>query len=208
MKQLRNISCNDDGYVLVVALLVMAILSLLGVAGMNTSIFEMQVAGNDWNAKRTFYRADGGVSQGIELVEQSLACPGGFNMAENTIEGVIHYRTPSLYNNADIDPKTVINTILDHPKDKYDVAYPYSNNTLSEYDIGFLYFGGHTKVLPGGALQMAAGYEGKGKAAAQGGVAKIYDIYSQYLGTKNSESIIVAGWRHLIGSEGSPKYCK
>ena len=52
MNQLRNISHKEDGYVLVVALLVMAILSLLGIAGMNTSTFEMQVAGNDWNAKR------------------------------------------------------------------------------------------------------------------------------------------------------------
>ena len=53
---------------------------------------------------------------------------------------------------------------------------------------------------------MASGYEGKGKSSAQGGVAKIYDIYSQFLGPKNSESIIVAGWRHLIGTEGKCKY--
>ena len=78
MHQLRNISRKEDGYVLVVALLVMAILSLLGIAGMNTSIFEMQVAGNDWNAKRTFYKADGGISIGSEVLEQNFGCPLGF----------------------------------------------------------------------------------------------------------------------------------
>lgn len=209
MHQLRNISQNEDGYVLVVALLVMAILSLLGIAGMNTSTFEMQVAGNDWNAKRTFYKADGGVSQGIELVEQSLACPGGFT---KPIDG-IHYESPSLYNNLSIDLTTIVKRFddpngVEDTNNKYDVAYPYTNNNLPPYDVGFLFFGGQTKVLPGGALQMAAGYEGKGKSAAQGGVAKIYDIYSQYLGPKNSESIIVAGWRHLVGSEGQPEYCE
>ena len=210
MQQLRNISRKEDGYVLVVALLVMAILSLLGIAGMNTSTFEMQVAGNDWNAKRTFYRADGGISRGIELVEQSLACPGGFK--SDTIKG-LHFKSLSLYNNSSFSPDapppdpanpeiTPISP-LDEPRVKYDAAYP---SALPAYDVGFLYFGGETKILPGGALQMAAGYEGKGKSAAQGGVAKIYDIYSQYLGPKNSESIIVVGWRHLVGNEGYPDY--
>ncbi len=54
MEQLRNISNNENGYVLVVALMIMAILSLLGIAGINTSMFEEQIAGNDWNAKRYF----------------------------------------------------------------------------------------------------------------------------------------------------------
>ena len=39
---------------------------------------------------------------------------------------------------------------------------------------------------------MAAGYEGKGKSAGQGGVAKIFEIYSQFLGLNNSEAIVVA----------------
>ena len=41
---------------------------------------------------------------------------------------------------------------------------------------------------------MAAGYEGKGKSAGQGGVAKIFEIYSQFLGLNNSEpSLLLAG---------------
>ena len=104
MKQLRNISQKEDGYVLVVALLVMAILSLLGIAGMNTSIFEMQVAGNDWNAKRTFYRADGGISRGIELVEQSLACPGGFSRRTIQLKASA-FQELSLYNNSPFNPE-------------------------------------------------------------------------------------------------------
>jgi hypothetical protein len=208
MNQLRNISQNEDGYVLVVALLIMAILSLIGIAGINTSMFEVQVAGNDWNAKKTFYMADGGISRGSELVEQSIACATGF--ASNSIED-FHVSKLNIYNNDPINPATVVSSLDDpkgsiDPKNKYDAAYPGSGGALPDYDVGYLYFGGETNVLPGGALQMAAGYEGKGKSSAQGGAAKIYDIYSQFLGPRNSESIIVIGWRHLIGNEGDCIY--
>lgn len=213
MHHLLNISRKDDGYILVVALLVMAILSLLGIAGMNTSIFETQVAGNDWNAKRTFYRADGGISVGSELLEQNFNCPIGFKGAGQTvIEGfmLVKERGGNTMAFAINPPFSSTNSIVDKlnaPNNNYDAAYPSdSNGVLPALDVGYLFFGGQTQVLPGGALQMAAGYEGKGKSSGQGGVAKIIDIYSQFFGPKSSEAIIVSGWRHLVGSEGSCIY--
>ncbi len=144
--------------------------------------------------------------QGIELVEQSLACPGGFGPTYNPIAGVIHYTSPSLYNNKPIKSETASTDLLDDPKNKYHAAYPLYGRDFATYDVGFLYFGGQTKVLPGGALQMAAGYEGKGKSAAQGGVAKIYDIDSQFLGQKTvSPSSLQAGGIWLERRE--PEYC-
>lgn len=79
-------------------------------------------------------------------------------------------------------------------------------NIASGADVGYLYMGGFSEMLPGGALQMAAGYEGKGKGSASGGVAKILDIYSVYNGALNSQTCVVMGWRHLIGSEGDCIY--
>jgi len=70
----------------------------------------------------------------------------------------------------------------------------------------YLYIAGQTQMLPGGALQMAAGYEGKGKGAGGGGVGKIIDIYSQFRGALNSESIVLVGWRHLVNTEGDCVY--
>lgn len=93
-----------------------------------------------------------------------------------------------------------------------DASYPIANLDATgdankdDPDTGYLYLGGFTEMLPGGALQMAAGYEGKGKGSGAGGVAKIIDIYSRYRGALNSESIVLLGWRHLIGSEGSCNY--
>jgi hypothetical protein len=101
-----------------------------------------------------------------------------------------------------------------------DVAYPITNPDGTAHldpnndgiptddlpETGYLYIAGQTQMLPGGALQMAAGYEGKGKGAGGGGVAKIMDIYSHFRGALNSEAIIQFGWRHLVGSEGDCIY--
>ncbi|MHB8791510.1 MAG: PilX N-terminal domain-containing pilus assembly protein [Desulfobulbaceae bacterium] len=110
---------------------------------------------------------------------------------------------------------------IDNPEGVYigdpnqaDVAYPIANldpngdgNPADDREqTGYIYIAGQTVMLPGGALQMAAGYEGKGKGAGGGGVAKITDIYSHFRGALNSESIIQFGWRHLIGMEGDCIY--
>ena len=65
---------------------------------------------------------------------------------------------------------------------------------------------GQTAFGVGGAIEMAAAYEGKGKAAASGGVTLDYEIYSQHQGYANSESIVALHWQHVIGSEGVCKY--
>lgn len=93
-----------------------------------------------------------------------------------------------------------------------DVAYPKDNldpGGNPDNDLpgtNYLYIAGRSEMLPGGALQMAAGYEGKGKGAASGGVAKIMDIYSQHRGPLNSESIILLSWRHLTDTVGTCRY--
>ena len=74
--------------------LIMAILSLLGIAGINTSMFEVQVAGNDWNAKDTFYKADGGIWLGSEVLEQNFGCAMGFK--DNILDGYVAVETGDL----------------------------------------------------------------------------------------------------------------
>ena len=65
---------NEKGFVMVVALMILVILSLIGIAGLDTSMFEEQIAGNDWSAKRTFYKSDGGTELGSELLEYNFSC--------------------------------------------------------------------------------------------------------------------------------------
>ncbi|MFT5728335.1 MAG: hypothetical protein ACI8PB_002488 [Desulforhopalus sp.] len=201
----QKISNNEDGFVLVVALMVMVILSLIGIAGLNTSTFEQQIAGNDWNAKRSFYKADGGISTGSELLEQNFNCATGFT-GTGFVENFITVNNKTFSTNYTLSSTSIVGN-LDAPASNYDAAYPSATiGVLPSLDVGYIFFGGATQVLPGGALQMAAGYEGKGKSAGQGGVAKLVDIYSQFLGPRSSEAIILSNWRHIVGTEGSCIY--
>ena len=65
---------------------------------------------------------------------------------------------------------------------------------------------GNTEYLPGSALQMAAGYEGKAKGAAGAGAIIKYELQSQHMGKGNSEAKIATNWYHVIGQEGDCSY--
>ncbi len=86
---------NESGFVLVAALLFLAILSLIGVAGLTTSIFEKEVAGNDWGAKRNFYQADGGTELASEALTYNLIDFCTLNRPRITSK--ISVRTPNIW---------------------------------------------------------------------------------------------------------------
>ena len=62
MKQPDFILRNEKGSTLIVALMILVLLTLIGIAATNTSTTEIQIAGNDKAYKQAFYNADGGVS--------------------------------------------------------------------------------------------------------------------------------------------------
>jgi len=203
---------DDRGFVLVLALMIMVALTFVGLMATNNMVIEKTIAINDRTHKKTFYDAEGAMSLGSELLEQSFSCLAGFPNA--TLGGtIVNVKDLTLWDNPLMDSDTIKAKIND-PVNQNDVSFSFPAERLLPSNSNFLYYGGETNVLPGGALEMAAGYEGKGKSAAQGGVAKLYDIYSQSTlhpslktkGYEGAESIILLGWRHLVGTEGSCPY--
>jgi len=53
---------SEDGFVLVTSMLVMVAVSLLGVAALNTTIFEIMIAGNEKWSQEQFFRADSAIN--------------------------------------------------------------------------------------------------------------------------------------------------
>jgi len=221
---------EEDGFILVLCLLVLVVLSIIGIAGIRNSSTELQISGNDRLQKKTFYAADGGSMVGAELIEHSLDCTVGFtDNANSTVHDIsIDGETVEV---ADLDGKLRV-----YDRGGYDLAiylnqYTYTNSACeladggdpdSEYVIGepvanintdnieqtSMWFTGGTKMLPGGALQMAAGYEGKGKGASVGGSQRTYEIVSRNTDARNSVGTVLLGWRHIIGQELNEwKYC-
>jgi len=215
MKTIRN----EGGFVLIVALLIMVVLTIIGIAATNTSIFELMISGNDKVHKRTLYQAEAGAVLSTEVLEQNINCITGFIPLDSTgvatsvvadLEGStrVWSRTTNGRNGLamylDPLPWTTTNCNITDPNGP-NISYPISNIN-SNVELTNTYLGGHAEILPGGSLQMAAGYERKGKSAAGGGTARVYDIVSRHRGLNNSQSTVIFGWRHLIGEESECKY--
>lgn len=54
---------NEKGFILVLALLMMLVMTAIGLASMNSSIMEIKLAGNDLLAKKAFMKAEGGTEE-------------------------------------------------------------------------------------------------------------------------------------------------
>lgn len=60
---------NEEGSILVIALLMLAFLSILGVSSTTTSTIEVQIAGNDRNFKQNFYKAEAAAMEAALTLE-------------------------------------------------------------------------------------------------------------------------------------------
>ncbi len=187
---------NQGGFVLVLAMLIMVVLIVIGISSIKTSRVELEIAGNEKFHQQAFYEAEAGISTGIEVLEENIACPKGFDATESdnatailAPQNIVAVSTLNFYlNDTDDLPPTGGDRDIYYPQDSPDVRT----------DIKM---GGITKHSEGSALQMVAGYEGVGKSAAGGGSAIYYDIYSKRFGHRNCESCVLVEWRHIIGQE-------
>jgi len=201
MDHMQTCLNNEKGFVMVVALMILVILSLIGIAGLDTSMFEEQIAGNDWSAKRTFYKSDGGTELGSELLEYNFSCGP---LTSGKITSKMKIDTANIFHNQS-EPTAYF------PSDTArDVCWPSANAVSPALaDCALSSTAEHTNLSifgkitynKGAAIQMAAGYEGKGKGAAGGGAAYIHEIHSQNLGTRGNEAVVRVKWRHVIGQE-------
>ena len=72
MKEKRLLR-NDEGSVVAVALIMLVLVTLLGIAATTTSTIEVQIAGNDKFHKKTFYTAEAGIEHAREDLRNGWA---------------------------------------------------------------------------------------------------------------------------------------
>jgi len=186
---------DQRGSALVVALLMLVVLTLLGIAALTTTTVELQISGNDKVTKKAFYSADGGTLMASELLEQNIEDRSWTaSVASPRLVGNVSVVTTNFYLNQSS------NTPNPMPSDtNRDAIYPSTaTNTVPHTNIKVR---GRSELSTGSAIQLAAGYEGKGKGAAGGGAWVMYDVRAQYVdprGNRNTQATIDLGWRHVM----------
>jgi len=179
---------DERGSALTITLLILVLVTVMGIAAINTSNIEIKIAGNQKLHEIAFYNADGGTEVAIEIVEQNIASAGFDDAGSEDFEiGNITGISLNLYLNPSSGKPSDANRDAYLPKN-YKENDPHTN----------LNIGGNPNLSTGSAIQMAGGYEGGGKGAAGGGSFVVYDIWSQYRGDRNSESVIRLQWMHVM----------
>jgi hypothetical protein len=179
--------CADEkGIATIFALFILTTVLILGMIALRSSQTEIQIAGSERMHKNAFYAADGATELSAELLEQNIEAVG---FPDFTIfGGLVEVENGDFWLNG-VNGAT---TPSDANRDFYLPAGAGPNQARTNVTVG-----GRSAHVPGGAIQMAAGYEGKGKAAGQGGTMNLYDITVQHVGMRNSEAIVRVQWRHV-----------
>lgn len=84
---MKNVLRNEQGFVLITSLLMLVVLVIIGIAATNTTVFELQVSGNDKMVSQVFYRADAATREamGHMLIEDLKDAPSWMLSAANTL---------------------------------------------------------------------------------------------------------------------------
>ncbi|MEA3469086.1 MAG: PilX N-terminal domain-containing pilus assembly protein [Thermodesulfobacteriota bacterium] len=185
MKQ--HIAVNEQGFILVWALLLLVVVTLLGTASVTTSIFEEKMAVNEALHNQAFYQADGGTENGLALIKHNINCISGFE--DSSLDGDIVFDGKLnfwLENNS----TTEISMAADDNRDFY---YPAGYATGEPHTNGRI--NGTLKAVAGSSFIQLAGYEDLAKNIADGGAYLTYDIKVERIGLRNSRTAICLRYR-------------
>ncbi len=206
---------KDEGFVMVIALVLLVLLSIMGIAITRVSYIEIQIAGNNKKMTEGFYKADGGTEVGVGLMEENLLCPKGFRApaAHNNNDASTSYSlvgvdvfdsrfahaidvsgvpsdlpgTPSM---KDVPSDKVRSLrISDHPS--------VHNDTVSHTNIAV--YGSKAKPIQGSALATASGYSGN---SAPLGTKKDMKIYSRHDGHAKTTNKLFLQYVFVVGTKG------
>jgi hypothetical protein len=184
-RTIQRISCQK-GSALPIAMMVMVLLTFVGLFSLQSTGLELMISGNERLYQKAFMRADGGTETGVEVLEENLYLRG----FPSTQVDDVFIVTQNLYLNTGLSSKP-------GPGNR-DAFYTPPNSPPGSPDQTNIRMGGNTSLSSGGAIQMIAGYEGKGKGAAAGGVWITYDVRAQHQGFNSSEAVVNIRWRHVL----------
>lgn len=169
---------------MVVALIMLALLTMIGVSASKTSEIDILIAGNQKSHQIAFHHADSGVYTAPKIIS---ACVDSGTQAELASVNYLDSGVSDFYRE--------VMGYKDHDNDK-DLRFALSGHRV---DMDVERTG--QKSLAGGGVEFASGAEGVG-AGSGGGLAVFYTLDSFGQGPDSAESNVVAQYRKVLGVSG------
>ena len=194
MKSLARQLRNEEGSVIVVALMILVVLTIIGISATDTTTVELQIATNDKFHKIAFYNADAGVyaiakvaSQAVnEKSSPTLAPPLPLYYIEVDING--DYQESSTSN-------TFYRELAGHDPNDSDRDI---RLILATYNIDVDVTRIKAVTVVGGGAEFASAADGAGVSSK--GI--YYDLDSFGSGPRNSLSNVGARYLKVVGAAG------
>jgi hypothetical protein len=176
-------SMGEEGSIMVVALLIMAVLSLIGISAATTTEIELQISGNEKFHRIAFHHADSGVFSTPKIISESFD-----NGAELTGAGINYLGSSGTFYRE-------IMGFDAHDADK-DLRI-----TLGGFNVDVDVDRIGEENLVGTSTEFASGAEGVG-GGSSGGIAIYYGIDSHGHGPVTSVSNVSGVYRKVVGVAG------
>ena len=191
-----------EGMILVVALLIMAVLSIAGATALTTSRIDIQISQNTKVSRQAFYFADGGLEMSPKLIRSMIeqgaifTGPGyALDTGGTPVPGVITMN-PTLF----LDIMGYTGT--DNTTDSVDpVNSPDVQTRMGDTQLKFDIDKSGTGFMAGSGVEFGAGAEGAG-AGTTGGVLIFYNIASLGEAPTNAQSLLEVYYRLVVGVAG------
>lgn len=187
---------NESGSAIVIALIVLAAVTIIGIASTNFSVTELLISGNDTVKKISFFNADAGIFTIPKIISLAIN-----NKQTPTINPVAPYTFPPFaYYDAGTDTTTGDRTFyrelagLEDHDAASDIVY--QNDGTHNTDVDVRRLGSFSLV--GGGAEFGSGAEGHGTSMR--GVR--FMMTSTGRGQKNAETIIDARYLKVLGAAG------
>lgn len=88
---------NEGGFILILILLMMLVLTIIGISAVNNATYEVSIAGNQRLSERAFYAADAGIQDGINRLSKKVISDAGSENSMTWNAGTV-YSTPGFNN--------------------------------------------------------------------------------------------------------------
>lgn len=176
---------NEDGSTLIVAVLILLLCTIIGIAATNTSTIEIQISGNDKFHKIAFYGADSGVYTVPKLISPIIDVKGDPYPLSSAFTLSDTSATDAFY-------KKLAFGNIPYPHIKFDVG---NDNHVVKVIVEKL----RSTNLVGGGVEFAAASEGAGVGGLKG---IFYGLDSVCTRLQNSRSNVGAQYLKVTSAAG------